>query len=198
MPALQVEPVIRTEFQVVLRILPVPNDDRDLAVVAELVLDALTRRRGWHWEPWSVSTSTIESVEIEMTVEALAASEVHQKMGLILGVLERGGRFIVQDSAASRSQDPSSSTPDAGPAAALSNGSSLLRCAGLRGYVRGGRRPRVSSRVNAWIDRSSCLMLAASTRSSPTVRLTQALISRWLRPSWRCSSATRRLRSWRS
>jgi len=31
------------------------------------------------------------SLEIEMTVEALAASEVHQKTGLILGALERGG-----------------------------------------------------------------------------------------------------------
>ncbi len=41
-------------------------------------------------------------------------------------------------------------------------------------------------------------MLASSTRPTPTARLTQALISRWLRPSRRCSSATSRLRWWRS
>jgi hypothetical protein len=107
MPTLQVEPAIRTEFQVILRVLPMPNDDSDLAVVAELVMDALsTEAAGLALGPVVGVDLDHRSVEIEMTVEALAASEVHQKMGLILGALERGGRFIVQDSAASRSPDP--------------------------------------------------------------------------------------------
>ena len=38
-------------------------------------------------------------------------------------------------------------------------------------------------------------MLALSTRSTPTARFSHALISRWLRPSRRCRSATSRLRS---
>jgi len=91
----------------VLSVLPLPNDDRDLAVVAELALEALTTEAAaLALGPVVAVDLDRRSVEIEMTVEALAASEVHQKMGLILGALERGGRFVVQDSAASRSRDP--------------------------------------------------------------------------------------------
>jgi len=59
----------------------------------------------------------------------------------------------------------------------------------------GDRLRRVSSLTSVCTERSSWGIVAASTRSTPTARFSQALISRWLRPSRRCRSATRRLRS---
>lgn len=98
--------MIRTEFQVLLHLVPEPNDDRDLAAVAELTLDALkAEATGLALGPVVSIDLDHRRVEIEMTVEAASASEVHQKIGLILGALERGAPFLfVQDSSASRSE----------------------------------------------------------------------------------------------
>jgi hypothetical protein len=106
MPRLQEPTTTKTEFQVLLHLAPEPNDDRDLAVVAELTLDALrAEAAGLALGPVVGIDLDLRIVEIEMTIEAPSASEVHQKMGLILGALERGAPFLlVQDSSASRSQ----------------------------------------------------------------------------------------------
>jgi hypothetical protein len=105
MPRLQEPTTIKTEFQVLLHLAPEPNDDRDLAVVAELTLDALkTEASGLALGPVVGIDLDLRIVEIEMTVEAASASEVYQKMGLILGALERGTPFLLQDSSASRLQ----------------------------------------------------------------------------------------------
>lgn len=104
MPRLQEPTTTKTEFQVLLHLAPEPNDDRDLAVVAELAADALrAEAAGLALGPVVGIDLDLRLVEIELTVEATSASEVHQKMGLILGALERGGPFILQDSSASRS-----------------------------------------------------------------------------------------------
>lgn len=104
MPRLQEPTTTKTEFQVLLHLAPEPNDDRDLAVVAELTLDALkAEAAGLALGPVVGIDLDLRIVEIEMTIEAVSASEVHQKMGLILGALERGSPFILQDSSASRS-----------------------------------------------------------------------------------------------
>ncbi len=104
MPRLQEPTTTKTEFQVLLHLAPEPNDDRDLAVVAELTADALRAEApGLALGPVVGIDLDLRIVEIEMTVEAASASEVHQKMGLILGALERGSPFILQDSSASRS-----------------------------------------------------------------------------------------------
>jgi len=98
---------IKTEFQALLHLAPEPNDDRDLSTVAELALDALrSEATGLALGPVVCIDLDRRVVEIEMTVEAASASEVHQKMGLILGALERGAPFLlIQDSSASRSQE---------------------------------------------------------------------------------------------
>jgi hypothetical protein len=105
MPRLQEPTTIKTEFQALLHLAPEPNDDRDLAEVAELTLRALqTEAAGLALGPVVCIDLDRRVVEIELTVEATSASEVHQKMGLILGALERGAPFLlVQDSSASRS-----------------------------------------------------------------------------------------------
>jgi hypothetical protein len=97
---------IMTEFQVLLRLAPDPNDDRDLAAVAEMTLSALqAEAKGLALGPVVCVDLDQRTVEIEMTVEAASASEAHQKIGLILGALERGTPFmLVQDSSASRSR----------------------------------------------------------------------------------------------
>lgn len=97
--------MIKTEFQVLLHLVPQPSEDRDLAAIAELTLEALkTEAGGLALGPVVGIDLDSRRVELEMTVEAASASEVHQKMGLILGALERGAPFLfVQDSSASRS-----------------------------------------------------------------------------------------------
>jgi len=106
MPRLQEPTTTKTEFQALLHLAPEPNDDRDLAAVAELTLGALeTGASGLALGPVVCIDLDRRIVEIELTVEAASASEVHQKMSLILGALERGAPFLlVQDSSASRSQ----------------------------------------------------------------------------------------------
>jgi hypothetical protein len=106
MSRLQEPTTTKTEFQALLHLAPEPNDDRDLAAVAELTLDALrVEADGLALGPVVCIDLDRRIVEIEMTIEATSASEVHQKMGLILGALERGAPFLlVQDSSASRSQ----------------------------------------------------------------------------------------------
>jgi hypothetical protein len=103
MTTLKEPTAIRAEFQVLLRLIPDPNDDRDLAAVAELALDALhAEAQGLALGPVVCVDLDARSVEIEMTVEG-SASEAHQKIGLILGALERGAPFmLVQDSSTSR------------------------------------------------------------------------------------------------
>jgi hypothetical protein len=106
MPKLQEPTTIKTEFQALLHLAPEPNDDRDLAAVAELTLEAMeTEAAGLALGPVICIDLDRRIVEIELTVEATSASEVHQKMGLTLGALERDAPFLlVQDSSASRSQ----------------------------------------------------------------------------------------------
>jgi len=106
MPRLQEPTTIKNEFQALLHLAPKPNDDRDLAALAELTLGALgTGASGLALGPVVCIDLDRRIVEIELTVEAASASEVYQKMGLILGALERGAPFLlIQDSSASRSQ----------------------------------------------------------------------------------------------
>ena len=106
MPKLQEPPTTKAQFQVLLDLGTEPNDDRQLAVVAEQVLDALiAEAAGLALGPVVGIDLDRRVVQVEMTVEAASPSEVHQKMGLILGALERGAPFLlVQDSSASRSR----------------------------------------------------------------------------------------------
>jgi hypothetical protein len=107
MPTLQEPTTIKAEFQALLHLACEPNDDRDLAAVAELTLEALkAEAAGLALGPVVGIDLDQRIVEIEMTIEASSASEVHQKMGLILGAIERGAPNLrVQDSSASRSRD---------------------------------------------------------------------------------------------
>jgi hypothetical protein len=93
-----------TEFQVVFHLAPdEPTDDEDLNTIAALALEALEAEApGLALGPVVAVDLDRQSVEVEITVEAKSASEVHQKLGLILAAIERGSRLIVQDSSASR------------------------------------------------------------------------------------------------
>ena len=94
-----------TEFQVVFNLVPgEPADDADLQTIADLALEALgSEAVGLALGPVVCVDLDQRSIEVELTVEATSASEVHQKMSLILGALERAGRLVVEDSSASRS-----------------------------------------------------------------------------------------------
>lgn len=94
----------RTDFQVLLHLSPVANTDQDLELVAERALAALAD--GAEGLALGVVASVDldrRLVELEMTLEASSASEVHQTQALILGALERGGPFVFLDSTTSRS-----------------------------------------------------------------------------------------------
>jgi hypothetical protein len=97
----------RTEFQVRLRVLPDENDDEQLKEVAEIAIEALAA------EAASLALGPVASIDLdrreiwlEMTVEAASGSEAHQKMGLILGALERGAAFVIRESNTWRSVAP--------------------------------------------------------------------------------------------
>jgi len=95
----------RAEFQILLRLQPEPNEDHDLEQVAEISLEAL-RNEAAGLALGVVASVDLDhrTVELEMTVEVSSASEVHQKMGLILAALERGApSLILCQSTASRS-----------------------------------------------------------------------------------------------
>lgn len=108
MPSSQEPATTKTQFQVVLDLGTEPNDDDQLAVVAEQVLDALiAEAAGLALGPVVGVDLDQRVVQVEMTVEAASTSEVHQKLGLVLGALERGTPFLlVQDSSVSRQAEP--------------------------------------------------------------------------------------------
>lgn len=94
----------KAEFQTLLRLVPEPSDDHDLETVAAHALEALlSEARGLALGPVVSVDLDERMVEVEMTIEAASASEAHQKIGLVLGALERGAPFILRDSTASRS-----------------------------------------------------------------------------------------------
>jgi len=106
MPKPQEPTTNKTEFQVLLHLGCRPNEDEDLEAIAEVVSEALkAEAAGLALGPVVGIDLDERIVEIEMTVEAPSASEVHQKMGLILAAIERGvPNLRVQDSSASRSR----------------------------------------------------------------------------------------------
>jgi hypothetical protein len=98
-------PAPRSAFQVRLTLAPVPSTDEDLDDVAELALEALAA------EASTLALGPAASIDldrrevcIELTVEAASASEVSQKMGLILGALERGAPFVIIETNTARSE----------------------------------------------------------------------------------------------
>jgi hypothetical protein len=106
MSKLQAPTTTKAQFQVVLDLGTETNDDDQLAVVAAQVLDALiAEAAGLALGPVVGVDLDQRVVQVEMTVEAASASEAHQKLGLILGALERGTPLLlVQDSSASRAR----------------------------------------------------------------------------------------------
>src|SRR5436305_680196 len=98
------EPGAMTDFEVVFHLAPDElTDDEDLSTIATLALEALTAEAaGLALGPVVAVDLDRHRIEVEITVEAESASEVHQKLGLILAAIERGGRLIVEDSSASR------------------------------------------------------------------------------------------------
>lgn len=96
----------KSEFQVLLHLEPVerPSDD-ELAAFAEFALNALiAEAAGLALGPVASVDLDKRLVQFELTVEAVSASEVHQKIGLILAALERGTDGVIVDSSTSRSR----------------------------------------------------------------------------------------------
>src|SRR5437868_5464790 len=94
---------LSSEFHVLLSIAPEPSTDRDLQQLSTYVLDVLREdAQGLALGPVTAIDLDERMIELELTIEAEAASEVHQKISEILAVLERGGRIVLRDSAASR------------------------------------------------------------------------------------------------
>lgn len=95
------------EFQVFLRLVGAEEyDDRDLEEIAEMSVEALCN------EAPGLALGVVASVdldrrlvELEMTIEAAADSELHQKMALVLAALERGAPLKLCESTASRAPD---------------------------------------------------------------------------------------------
>jgi hypothetical protein len=96
----------KAEFQTILRLLPrVPdNSDQELEQIAERSVQVLCEEAaGLALGVVAAVDLDERAVELEMTVEASSDSELHQKMGLILGELERGVPLELSESTASRS-----------------------------------------------------------------------------------------------
>lgn len=96
-----------TDFQVLLKLAPEPNEDEHLDDVAQLaVIALLSEAAGLALGPVATINLDERTVTLEITVEATSASEAHQKMGLIIGALERGAPLMINESTTSRNSAP--------------------------------------------------------------------------------------------
>jgi hypothetical protein len=95
----------KAEFQVLLNIAPMPDSDEDLMAVSDIALEAICAEAdGLALGPVVSVNLDDRTVVLEITVEAVSASELHQKLGLISAALERGApQLILAGSSTSRS-----------------------------------------------------------------------------------------------
>lgn len=81
----------RIEFQALLSLTGESDDDRDLQAISEVALEILRAEAGeLALGPVACIDLDRRAVEVEMTIEATSAAELHQKLSLVLSVLERG------------------------------------------------------------------------------------------------------------